>query len=318
MIIDIHNHHWSKDSVPEKFWQGLANRVATVRTQRERIPTTPEEVRKDLFKVFEDPTGEILLKEMDEAGISVTVLLALDLGLGMGEPPVSIWEQNRSLAELCRKHPRRLIPFVGIDPRRKDALRLLETGVKEWGMRGVKFHPGGGWYPNDRAYYPVYEKAAELRVPALFHTGTQLPPFRSIYSQPIYLDDITVDFPELTVIAAHMGVGWWRELASMIEKKSNLFADLSGWQVYAMRNFPNFCRTLREMLDLVGPGTLLFGTDGPTFRLYTFNNQKWVKTIQELPKNAPPGITFSREEIETILWKNAQQLLDLNFEKQNR
>jgi predicted TIM-barrel fold metal-dependent hydrolase len=65
----------------------------------------------------------------------------------------------------------------------------------------------------------------------------------------------------------------------------------------------------------VGPGTLLFGTDGPTFRLYTFNNQKWVKTIQELPQNAPPGITFSREEIEMILWKNAQRILDVNFEK---
>lgn len=74
MVIDIYNHHWSKDSVPEKFWEGLANRVATVRTQREGIFTTPEEVRNNLLKVFEDPSGEVLLKEMDEAGIDVTVL----------------------------------------------------------------------------------------------------------------------------------------------------------------------------------------------------------------------------------------------------
>lgn len=310
MVIDIHNHHWSRDSVPGKFWEGLANRVATVRTQREKISTTPEYVKHNLFKAFDDPSGDVLLKEMAEAGIDVTVLLALDLGLGMGEPALPIMEQNRMLAELCRRHPNKLISFVGIDPRREDAVELLETAVKQWGMRGVKFHPGAGWYPNNRQYYPVYEMAAELKIPALFHTGTQLPPFRSIYSQPVFLDDITVDFPELTIIAAHMGVGWWRELTSMIEKKRNLFADISGWQVYAMRNYNNFCRTFREIIDLAGADKILFGTDGPTFRLYKFTNQVWVKTIQELPQKAPAGIIFTQKEVQMILWKNAKNILE--------
>jgi predicted TIM-barrel fold metal-dependent hydrolase len=309
MIIDIHNHHWSEASVPERFWDGLAKRVATVRSQREGVETTPEEVRRKLFKAFEDPTGEILIKEMDEAGIGVTALLALDLGLTMGEPKVSIQEQNRGLAELCRRYPRRLIPFVGIDPRRQGALEILERGLAEWGMGGVKFHPGAGWYPNDRSYYPIYEKACEYKVPVLFHTGSQLAPFRSIFSQPIYLDDVTIDFPDLTIIAAHLGVGWWRELASLIEKRKNLYADISGWQVYAMRSFPYFCRTLREILDIVGPGALLFGTDGPTFRLYSYTNKVWARTISELPKSAPAGIHFSQEEIEGILWKNASTFL---------
>jgi len=310
MVIDIHNHHWSHDSVPEKFWEGLADRVATVRTEREKISTTSEYVKHNLFKVFDDPSGDVLLNEMAEAGINVTVLLALDLGLGMGEPAIRIGEQNRILAELCQRHPKKLISFAGIDPRRKDAVKLLETAVKQLGMRGVKFHPGAGWYPNNRKYYPVYEKAAELRIPALFHTGAQLPPFRSIYSQPVFLDDITVDIPELTIIAGHMGVGWWRELTSMIEKKQNLFADISGWQVYAMRNYGNFCRTLREIIDLAGAHKILFGTDGPTFRLYKFTNQVWVKTIQELPQKAPAGIVFEQEEVEMILWKNAKNILE--------
>jgi hypothetical protein len=310
MIIDFHAHHWSEKWLPEELWKGMARRVAAVRN-RAGIQATPEGVRKDLFKFFEDPTGDILIKEMDESGIDVTVLMALDLGLDMGEPPVSIQEQNREIARICRRHPERLIPFVGLDPRREGALEIFEVAVKEWGMRGLKLDPAGGWYPNDRKYYPLYEKASELTTPIVFHTGATVPPFRNIYAQPIYLDDLTIDFPNVVVIAAHMGFGWWRELASMIEKKSNLFTDFSGWQVYAMRSFPNFCRTLREMLDLVGPGALIFGTDGPAFRLYNFVNKTWVKTIQELPKNAPAGITFTQEEVDLMLGKNAQKILGI-------
>jgi predicted TIM-barrel fold metal-dependent hydrolase len=65
------------------------------------------------------------------------------------------------------------------------------------------------------------------------------------------------------------------------------------------------------MLDLVGPGALIFGTDGPAFRLYNFGNKKWVKTIQALPKNAPAGITFTQEEVDLMLGKNAQKILGL-------
>ncbi len=310
MVIDFHAHQFTTDWLPKMFWEGMAKRVVAVR-KRAGIETTPEEVSKDLFKIFEDPTGDILIKEMDEAGIDVTVLMGLDLGLDMGEPPVSIQDQNRELAKLCRRHPKRLIPFVGLDPRRKGTLKLFETAVKEWGMRGLKLDPAGGWYANDRKYYPLYKKAQEFKVPVLFHTGATVPPFRNIYAQPIYLDDITIDFPDLTIIAAHMGFGWWRELASMIEKKTNLFTDFSGWQVSAMRNFPNFCRTLREMLDLVGPAAVLWATDGPAFRLYTYTNKMWLKAIKELPKNAPPGMTFTQEEVDCMLGKNAQRILDL-------
>lgn len=311
MVIDFHNHHWSEETVPERFWDGLAKRVASVRSEREGIRTTPEEARKILFQAFDDPSGEILLNEMDEAGIEKTVLLGLDLGLAMGEPPVPIQEQNRRLAELCLSHPGRLIPFAGIDPRRTEAKAIFSVCLREWKMRGVKFHPGGGWCPNDHEYYPLYEMASGLGVPVLFHTGPQLPPFRSFYCQPIYLDDITLDFPDLTVIAAHVGFGWWRELVSLIEKKRNLYADLSGWQVYAMRSLPNFCRTLREILDLIGPDRLLFGTDGPAFRLYSFTNKVWLKTLSGLPEYASDGIQFSREEINQILYGNGKRILGL-------
>ena len=76
-------------------------------------------MRQNLFKTFDDPSGDVLLKEMAEACIEVTVLLALDLG--MGEPALYIDEQNRMLAELCRRHPIRLISFAGIEPRREAA-----------------------------------------------------------------------------------------------------------------------------------------------------------------------------------------------------
>jgi hypothetical protein len=150
-----------------------------------------------------------------------------------------------------------------------------------------------------------------LGVPVLFHTGATIPPFRNKYTQPIYLDDVSLDFPDLTIIAAHMGFGWWPELASMMAKRTNLITDISGWQQNAIRHFPTFAKTLREMMHLVGADNILFATDGPSFRLYNLPNKEWARLIRSLPQEAPAGIEFTVPEIELLLGKSAQRHLKL-------
>ncbi len=311
MIIDAHAHLWNEDWLPDSFWEGMAKRVCAVRKRTTGEVLTTEAVRKDLFQRYWDPDGSVLIAEMDEAGIDKTIIAALDLGIELGEANVPVEPMNEIHAEVSSRYPDRIVSYVGVDPRRPNAVEILDRGVRRWGMKGLKLHPASGFYPNDPLCYPLYEKASELSIPVLFHTGATVPPFRNKYAQPIHLDDVSLDFPDLTIIAAHMGFGWWHELASMISKRTNLITDISGWQQNAMRDYPTFVRTLREMMYLVGADNMLFGTDGPAFRLYNLPNKKWVSLIRSLPKEAPEGIQFTESEIELLLGKSAERHLKL-------
>src|SRR5919107_5561422 len=114
-----------------------------------------------------------------------------------------------------------LIPFASIDPwRGRAAARAARRLIEEHGVRGFKFHPSlQGFYPNDRMAYPLYEVIEELGVPALFHTGQTgigagVPGgggIRLKYSNPMCLDDVAVDFPDLSIILAHPSFPWQDE-----------------------------------------------------------------------------------------------------------
>ena len=120
---------------------------------------------------------------------------------------------NEEMAELTAAHDDVLIPFGSIDPAKgKTGAREARRLVEHFGIRGFKFHPTmQGFYPNDRAAYVLYEAIAEAGVPALFHTGqTGVGSgmrggngMRLKYSNPLYLDDVAVDFPDMPIVLAH-------------------------------------------------------------------------------------------------------------------
>ncbi len=310
MVIDFHAHLFNRNWLPEKFWSDFVSRTAAMKKLGGQSPDT-NEITREMFAAFEDPEGEVLLEEMRTAGIHYTLIMPLDLGLELSEAGVSIEEKNRLIADIVRHHPQQLGAFCGVDPRRPTGLNLFEKAVKEWGMRGLKLDPASGFYPNDPLVYPYYEKACELGVPVLCHTGAAIPPFRNKYCDPIHLDDVTLDFPELTVIAAHAGFGWWQQTAFLISKKVNLLADISGWQTVAARDYGLFCRYFRDFLSIAGAQNVLFATDGPAFRIYGLNNREWVDLIKSLPEKSPAGIEFSSSEIEAVLSQNACRVLGL-------
>jgi hypothetical protein len=311
MIIDSHAHLWIEDWLPEAFWNGMAQRVCTVRKRTRGEDLTVETVKKTMFPTYWDRDGSILIQEMNEAGIDKTIIVPLDLGIELGEAKASVEEINESYAAVAKRYSGRVFAYAGVDPRRRNAVEVFERGIKHWGMRGLKLDPAAGFYPNEEICYPLYRKASDLGVPVLFHTGSTIPPFRNKYTQPIYLDDVSLDFPDVTLIAAHMGFGWWQELASMIAKRTNLITDISGWQQNAIRHYPTFVKNLREMMHLVGADNMLFATDGPSFRLYNLPNKEWATMIHNLPREAPEGISFTQGEIELLLGKTAQKHLKL-------
>src|SRR3569833_1251924 len=131
---------------------------------------------------------------------------------------------NYEMLEAASENLDDLIPFVSIDPHKgKLGVREARKLIEEYGVRGFKFHPTmQGFYANDRMAYPLYEAINECGAIALVHTGqtgvgSGMPGgmgMRLKYSNPMYMDDVAADFPDLKIILAHPSFPWQVEALS--------------------------------------------------------------------------------------------------------
>jgi predicted TIM-barrel fold metal-dependent hydrolase len=308
MIIDMHYHLVVEDWLPEAWWN-LVTQIYVGALKAMGMDSTPEDVRKNILDTFWDPNGENLIKEMDESGIDKSVILPQDFGLAIGESKVSVEDQNKAYAELQNKYPDRIIAFATIDPRRPHAIDFIEKAINEWGLKGVKLHPGSGYYPDAEELTAFFAKLSELGVPVLTHAGFW--PLRSKHCDPIYFDDILVAFPNLTIIFAHFARGWQNLLFEMAGHRHNAATDFSGMQFEAQSHYGRFCQNMRAALDSFSPARVLFGTDGPFYRPL-MSNKDYIQIVKDLPKNAPDGITFTEEEVTAVLGGAAAGILGIS------
>jgi uncharacterized protein len=193
----------------------------------------------------------------------VAVVFTVDARTQLGHDPVSSVE----IIDRAADHSDVLIPFASVDPRLgTQAVELARELVLGHGAQGFKFHPTlQGFDPSDLAYRPLWAAIAELHVPVIVHTGQTgigagLPGgagLRLRYSNPMLLDDVAADFPDLTVILAHPSVPWQDEAISIATHKSNVFIDLSGW---SPKYFPP---QLVRAADSFLQSKVLFGSDFP-------------------------------------------------------
>ncbi|MEW6261446.1 MAG: amidohydrolase family protein [Thermodesulfobacteriota bacterium] len=311
MIIDAHCHLVDEKWLPQRWWEELAKVAVNVLRKMGMTDVTTESVIRDLLPAFfYDPTGERQLKNMEEAGLDRVVIFPVDYGMPLGEPPVPIEEVNRMFADLQKRYPDKFITLVTVDPRRPQARDLVKKALEEWGMRGVKLHQASGFYPNGKETYALLESIADRRVPVVFHTGHIVQPLYSKYCDPMYLDDVCVDFPELTIIAAHMGHGFRDQIMHQGACKTNLWTDCSDWQRRAAHEPHLFAETLRAALDNFTSERVMFGTDGPYLRM-VLPDKNFIEIVKSLPEAAPGGIKFTQEEIDAVLGGNAARLYGL-------
>jgi len=145
----------------------------------------------------------------------------------------------------------------------------------------------------------------------MVHTGPEPKPLYSRHCQPVFLDDVAADFPDLTIILAHAGMGaWWQEAAGIAAVCPNIHLEFSGWQPMARLRPQEFYAALRSMISTVGASRVMWGSDYPALRLL-LSEESWVKAITQ-PDQAvqDQGISFSGEEISAIMGDNAARLLD--------
>jgi uncharacterized protein len=213
---------------------------------------------------------------------------------------------NEEVAEKAAENSDVLIPFASIDPAKgKAGAREARRLVREFGIRGFKFHPTmQGFYPNDRSAYVLYEAIAEAGLPALFHTGqtgvgSGMPGgngMRLKYSNPMYLDDVAVDFPDMPIILAHPSFPWQEEALAVAQHKPNVYIDLSGW---SPKYFPPI---LVKYANSILKHKVLFGSDWPVI-----SPDRWISDFEKL--DIKPEIR------PLILKENAKKLLELDGTK---
>jgi uncharacterized protein len=209
--------------------------------------------------------------------------------------------RNEEIAEVAAANPDVLIPFASVDPNRPNAVDEARRLIRDHGMRGFKFHPNvQAFFPNDRAFYPLYTAIEEAGLPALFHTGhsgigTGLPGgggIRLKYSNPMYVDDVAVDFPDLTIVLAHPSFPWQDEAISVALHKQQVYIDLSGWSPkYFPPQLVRYANT--QLRDRV-----LFGSDYPLI-----TPDRWLADFAQAD--------FKDEVRPLILKENAARLLKL-------
>lgn len=277
--IDIHVHPGTKEDLVDAGGKFIADTLAYFK--QEVRPQTVDELAEEY-------------RQADVLG----VLLAWDARTNTKLPPTS----NEHVADIVRRHPQQFVGFAGVDPHRgREAVREAERAVRELGLKGFKFHPAAqGFCPNDREVYPLYEKIAELRVPALFHVGhtgygggiAGGNGIRLKYCRPIFLDDVAADFPSLEVIGAHGGWPWHEELISVAMHKTNVWIDLSGWSPkYLPEAIVRYANSLLQ-------DRVLFGSDHPFVR-----PAKWLGDFEK--------VEFKPEVRQKILLTNAKRLLKI-------
>ncbi|MFA7416681.1 MAG: amidohydrolase family protein [Rhizobium sp.] len=210
--------------------------------------------------------------------------------------------ENEEVARIAAENADIMIPFASIDPAKgrigaREARRL----VREFGVKGFKFHPTmQGFYPYDRSAYPLYEAIAEEGAITLFHTGqTGVGAgmrggmgMRLKYSNPIHLDDVAADFPDMPIILAHPSFPWQEEALSVATHKPNVYIDMSGW---SPKYFPPI---LIRYANTILKHKMLFGSDWPAI-----TPDRWLKDFETID---------IRDEVRPLILKeNARRLLRL-------
>jgi predicted TIM-barrel fold metal-dependent hydrolase len=244
---------------------GITDVHVHIQPWKQMKPAVMEAMRKGkedhwdfLIALMEDP--KLLLDVMDKSGV---------WRIGMVNYPSPdlmgfTLDTNDFAARYAQAAPERLMPYGGIHPRFQGDIEGHIDDLVEMGIRCVKIHPSHMLFPAN-AYTmgletlgALYRRCEERGMPVMIHTGTSIfPGARNKYGNPMELDDVAIDFPDLQVIMAHGGRPLWMEEAFFILRRHRrMCLDVSG--IPPLKLLEYFPR-LEEIGDRV-----LWGTDWPS------------------------------------------------------
>jgi len=251
---------------------------------KEYLQTSSGEDVEYLEQIMRHP--KLLVEMLHENGVDYGVVLTEISPITTGVI------SNEAVAEFCKAHEA-LIPFANVNPFMvANPAQELERCVLEMGFKGLKLYPTyQGFYANDNMIYPIYAKAEELRIPVMIHTGSSIfQGARLKYGDPLWMDDVAVDFPDLTLIQVHSGRGLWYRRAFLLARlHHNVHMEIAGLPPRKLLEyFPDLAKNADK---------IIFGSDWPGLRSIKAN----IEAIRSLP--------LSEETKAKILGKNAARIL---------
>lgn len=207
--------------------------------------------------------------------------------------------QRRNLwtCQAAKENPG-LIALISIDllQSSEEMEAEIEKMVKEHGARGLKLHPvANRFYPQDRRLWPAYRRAEQMNLPILFHAGTaDIAGYTEFdYARPANFQEVAEAFPELKIILAHLGKGFFGEALETAKKYANIYLDTSA-VITGLESDRKFFsdQAIVEFIRTCGVSRVLFGSDWPWF-----DPLRAIDKLQKLP--------FNDQEKEMILRENA-------------
>ena len=212
-------------------------------------------------------TGESaasLVKKMDEVGVSMACVLPESfIPMTHGARMMST---NGWLAQEFAKFPDRLVGVCNVGPFTwrgvKNAIWEVEHLVKEMGFKAVKFYPVDDTAINNKELWPFYEKLQQMDVPLFVHSGASYCiPGRSAYADPRMFEDVCEDFPDLTILAYHLGYPFSDSLNICAAKYPNLYIDTSLLPIFGHGLGRRSQEMMAEAIMWAGIDKIVWGTD---------------------------------------------------------
>lgn len=276
-VFDSHIHVQPWDEIKPAARELLGNKVGD---------------REQVRRLMEDPGR--LVEHLDREKIERVCIINYVAPEVMGFTEAA----NDHSARFAKAHPERIIAYGSVNPlHTKDAASDVRR-LKEAGIRGLKIHPSHQlFYPNAyrnglQALEAVYATAEALDMPVMVHTGTSVfPGARNVYADPIYLDDVGIDFPGLTLILAHGGRPLWMSTAMFLLRRfPNFWMDISS---IPPKNVPAYFPQIERIAERV-----LFGSDWP------------APGVPGMRANAEAfaSLPLAEETKRKILYENAERL----------
>jgi hypothetical protein len=221
---------------------------------------------------------------LDAEGVDVAVLLCEYSPLATGVQPVE------NLLPIVEANPARMRFLANVNPHLHDPLPAEVDRQLALGAAGLKLHPVHARFPpNDAILWRIYARLQEAGLPVVFHSGTSVfPGAVNRYADPGLVDEVAGAFPDLKIVLAHGGRGWWYDAAAFItQMRANVWIELSG---LPPKKLPQYYRNF----DLGRLGRkFIFATDWPG--------------VPGIARNAAAvaDLGFDRDTLELIFWRNA-------------
>jgi predicted TIM-barrel fold metal-dependent hydrolase len=241
------------------WWKSIDN------IMRPLMQGAPENYMNDIepWELQKNTDPENILRAMDKYGVDIACLLPESMMDTTGYS--SRWSTNGDTWKVVQTHPDRFIIEPNLSPIKqrgvKNAIWELEYWVEK-GAKIFKYYSPEDTYINDPDLWPFYKRAEELDIVLDLHTGfSWCPPGKSKYCLPVQIDDVARDFPEVKLVAFHMGYPYCDDLNMVAMGHSNVYLCLSLLVPWAITAPYKFAKILGEALRFVGSDRIIWGTD---------------------------------------------------------